>query len=112
MKKTLSICMCALAPLAAHAGGSLNDPLEGTGVANNPNSDYVELFSGICTQTQPANPKSVNGTLARVFYASLGGQGDEGFSVAFGTTFGCDPSDPSVGQSQEEVDSDPLPPEQ
>jgi hypothetical protein len=97
---------------ASWAGGSLDDPLDGTGVSNNPNSQYATLFGTICSQTLPANGNSINGSLARIFNASLGAQGDEGFSVAFGTTFDCDPTDPSVGRSQEEVDSDPLPPEQ
>lgn len=104
----LGIALCS----ASWAGGSLNDPLDGTGIANNPNASYDPLFYGICSWHAPSNPNSAPGAAAQVWTASLSAQGDEGFSVAFGTMFGCDPSDPSVGDSQEAVDGDPLPPEQ
>ena len=92
MIRSTAIVLSLVLSMSAYAAGTLNDPLDGTGLS----------------QTLPANDNSAGGASARIFNASLGGQGDEGFSIAFGTTFDCDPSDPSVGLSQEQVDSDPV----
>ena len=108
MIRSTAIVLSLVLSMSAYAAGTLNDPLDGTGLSNNPNSSYATLFGSICSQTLPANDNSAGGASARIFNASLGGQGDEGFSIAFGTTFDCDPSDPSVGLSQEQVDSDPV----
>ena len=111
MKKLLSMAVVALmVSTAAYAAGTANDPLEGTGLQNNPKATYGAnpIFGFICSYISPAGDDNGNSVASQVFNASLLGNGDEGFSIAFAVTFFCDPQDPSVGVSAEDVDSDPV----
>jgi hypothetical protein len=110
VKKLLPIFVALMLSTGAYAAGAANDPVDGTGLENNPNATYDPnpLFEFICSYVSPAGDDNGNSLLAQIFNASLGGNGDEGFSIAFGVTWFCDPEDPSVGISSEEVDSDPV----
>jgi hypothetical protein len=82
------------------AAGTDRDPLDGTGIANNPMAAYGILFGSICTYSLPSgNGSSAPGE----------SQADEGLNISFGVVFECDPNDPSVGYPQEDVDRDRLP---
>jgi hypothetical protein len=92
-------CGLAFSGTTLAAGGN-RDPLDGTGVANNPNAVYGVLFGSICTHFLPGG----NGP-----FPPGESQADEGLNISFGVVFDCDPNDPSVGTPQEDVDRDPLP---
>jgi len=89
-----------LASATTYAAGTNRDPLDGTGVANNPMAQYSILFGSICTHFLPGGHGP---------FPPSDSQADEGLNVSFGVVFGCDPNDPDVGFPQEAVDNDPLP---
>jgi len=87
---------------SAQGAGTNRDPLDGTGVANNPQATYGVLFGSICTYFLPGGHGP---------FPPFDSQADEGLNISFGVVFSCDPSDPSVGIPQEAIDNDPLPSE-
>jgi hypothetical protein len=92
----ISLVLCT----SAFASGNTRDPLDGTGVANNPNAVYGAIFGSICTYFLPGG----NGP-----FPPGESQADEGINISFGVVFDCDPSNPDAGYPQEDVDRDPLP---
>jgi hypothetical protein len=97
--KTLVFVLLAGSAALALAAGTDRDPMDGTGVANNPNAEYGVLFGSICTWFLPGNGP----------FPPFDSQADEGMNIAFAVMFGCDPNDPNVGTPQEDIDFDPLP---
>ena len=105
----LSGC-CLMFSMTSYAAGTDRDPLDGTGVANNPTATTVDVF-GTCNffnATASDVEQGGGGFSTGRLGASIGGQGDEGFSIAFGTVFNPD-FETCTGTSIEDVDSDPLP---